>query len=86
MNCEKGRLKYPYNPGKYRRINKQMDEELKWYRSEIERRFKLSEMRDYVMDREGSAAKVLKRMRTPDGLHTKNMTSNSDTCNDIDDD
>ena len=61
-------MKYPNNPSKYRRINKQMDEELKWYRSEIERRFVLSNMRNYVMDREGSAAKVLKRMRTPDHL------------------
>ena len=61
-----------------------MDEELKWYRSEIERRFKISEMRNYVMDKEGRAAKVLKRMRTPDRLQTKNMTPDSD--NDIDDD
>ena len=76
-------MKYPNNPSKYRRINKQMDEELKWYRSEIERRFVLSNMRNYVMDREGSAAKVLKRMRTPDRLHVKSISNISD---DIDDD
>ena len=60
-----------------------MDEELKWYRSEIERRFVLSNMRNYVMDREGSAAKVLKRMRTPDHLQMKKSYNISD---DIDDD
>ena len=44
QKCELGKIKYPGDPNKYRKVNTDMDKELVWYRTEIEKRFAKSEM------------------------------------------
>lgn len=45
---EYGRQQYPNDPNQYRKVNPTMDHELNWYRTEIEKRFKKSELRRYT--------------------------------------
>ena len=42
---------YPNDPSKYRRVNKAMDKELVWYKTEIEKRFAKSTCANWVMPR-----------------------------------
>ena len=47
--CERGKIMFPKEPEKYRRVNPEMDKELVWYRTEIENRFNKSESKNYLL-------------------------------------
>lgn len=51
LKIEKARELYPNDPSKYRRVNKNMDKELVWYKGEIEKRFAKSSCKGYVLPR-----------------------------------
>ena len=48
---EAAKLEHPDDPSQYRRVNKVMDKELIWYKTEIEKRFAQSTCKDYELPR-----------------------------------
>ena len=40
---------FPNAPDKYRKVNAEMDKELVWYRTEIEKRFNKSELKNFLI-------------------------------------
>jgi len=48
---EQGRQQFPNDPSKYRRVNLAMDQELVWYKTEIEKRFAKASTQSYIMPR-----------------------------------